>query len=81
MFKFENVLKSSFIRELGLKLTVVGQSERSHGVELEGSNNSKWTVCESGQSKSQKLDGLKGGNWTVLRDESRQTFRVRINAF
>ena len=53
----------------GLKWTVLGQSERSRGVKLDGPNDWKWTVLgQSGRSKRLKVDGLR--KWTVLKSKS-----------
>ena len=55
----------------------MGESGRSDGGKVDGSNDEKWTVLsESGRSKtteggrSTKVDGPKNRKWTVRRIES-----------
>ena len=40
----------------------------------------KWTVLgQSGRSRGVKLDGPKEGNWTVKRDESRRSKKLKVD--
>ena len=62
-----------------VKWTFLGQSERSMGVKLDGSNDWKWTVCESEWSLNQKMDGP---NALIFMDRPLQNFWYRpFNTF
>ena len=59
---------------LGSKWTVQG-SETGRPKRLKvGGLGPKWTV-----PKGEKLDGLKEGNWTIIRDESRRSKRLEVD--